>query len=125
MQVVEKTNNTVHAETQSSCFNVALVGGGSDCKALIQFLETDSLRNMHFHIIGVAGAEKHAPGLAYAREKGIYTTGDYRNLFALENINLIIEITGKEDVFSELMRTKPEHIKVMDHLSARLFWELM
>jgi signal transduction histidine kinase len=125
MQIVEKKQDTVQVETQSPCLNVALVGGGSDCKALIQFLETDSLHHIHFHIIGVVGAHKHAPGLAYAREKGIYTTSDYRNLFDLENLHLIIELTGRDDVLREIVRSKPEHLKVMDHLSARLFWELI
>ena len=125
MQVVEKTNDTVQTEKQSSCLNVAIVGGGSDCKALIQFLEKHDLRHLHVHIIGVAGANKHSPGLAYAREKGIYTTSDYRNLFDLENLHLIIELTGRDDVLREIVRSKPKHLKVMDHLSARLFWELI
>ena len=125
MHVVEKTHDTVQAETQSGCLNIALVGGGSDSKALIQFLETRSLRYLHLHIIGVAGANKHSPGLAYAREKGIYTISDYRNLFNLENLHLIIELTGRDDVLREIVRSKPKHLKVMDHLSARLFWEFI
>ena len=125
MQVFEKTHDTVQVETQSSCLNVALVGGGSDCKALIEFLETDSLRHIHFNIIGVAGANKHSPGLAYAREKGIYTTSDYRNLFDLENLHFIIELTGSDDVLREIVRSKPKHLKVMDQTSARLFWEFI
>jgi nitrogen-specific signal transduction histidine kinase len=73
----------------------------------------------------VAGANKHSPGLAYAREKGIYTTSDYRNLFDLENLHLIIELTGRDDVLGEIVRRKPKHLKVMDHLSARLLWEVI
>jgi nitrogen-specific signal transduction histidine kinase len=125
MQVIERTHNTAQAETQSSCLNVALVGGGSDCRVLIQFLEAQSLKHFNVHIAGVADPLEEAPALMYAKEKGIFTTNNYRDLFALENLHLIIEITGKEDVFSELMRTKPEQVKVMDHVSARLFWELM
>ncbi len=125
MQVVETIHDTVQDERQPELLNIALVGGGSGCKALIQFLETHILRHIHVHIIGVAGAHKHAPGLAYAREKGIYTTSDYRNLFDLENLHLIIELTGRDDVLREIVRSKPKHLKVMDHLSARLFWELI
>jgi hypothetical protein len=124
MQVVETTHDIVQAETQS-VLNIALVGGGSDCKSLIQFLEAHKLQHFHVHIIGVAGANEHSPGLAYAREKGIYTTSDYRNLFNLENLHLIIELTGRNEVLHEIVRSKPKHIKVMDHVSARLFWELI
>ena len=125
MHVVEKTNDTVQAETQSECLNIALVGGGSDCKSLIQFLESHRLQHFHVHIIGVADLREDAPGLVCAKEMGIFTTSDYRDLFALNNLHLIIEITGRDDVLAELLQTKPENIKVMDHLSARLFWELI
>lgn len=54
MQIVEKTYPTVQAEAQSERFNIVLVGGGSDCKSLIQFLEAWRLQHFHVHIIGVA-----------------------------------------------------------------------
>ena len=125
MQVVETTHDTVQDERQPERFNIALAGGGSGCKALIQFLEAHRLQHFHIHIVGVADLREDAPGLAYAKEKGIFTTSNYRDLFALDNLHMIIEITGREDVFAELMQIKPEHVKVMDHVSARLFWELM
>jgi nitrogen-specific signal transduction histidine kinase len=125
MHVVETKHNTGQAETQSECLNIALVGGGSGCKALIQFLEAHKLQHFHVHVVGVADLREDAPGLVYAKEKGIFTTSEYRDLFALENLHMIIEITGRGDVFVELMQTKPEHVKVMDHVSARLFWELI
>jgi len=125
MQAVEKTPDKVQAETQSERLNIALVGGGSNCKSLIQFLEAHRLQHFHVSIVGVADPREDAPGLVYAKEMGIFTSGNYRDLFALENLHLIIEITGRDDVLAELMQTKPEHVKVMDHVSARLFRELM
>jgi signal transduction histidine kinase len=125
MRAVKTTDDTLQAETQSECLNIALVGGGSGCKALIQFLEAHRLQHFHVHIVGVADLREDAPGLVYAKEKGIFTTSNYRDLFALENLHVIIEITGRDDVLAELMQTKPEHVKVMDHVSARLFWELI
>jgi nitrogen-specific signal transduction histidine kinase len=125
MQIVERTHDTIRAETQSECLNIAFVGGGSGCKAFIQFLETQSLKHFHVHIVGVADLKEHAPGLKYAKEKGVFTTSDYKDLFALQNLHLIIESTGREDVFAELIQTKPDHVEVMDRASARLFWELI
>ncbi|UCG11640.1 MAG: hypothetical protein JSU72_14040 [Deltaproteobacteria bacterium] len=125
MHVIEKAHDTVQVETQSEYLNIALMGGGSASKALIQFFETHGLQHFRVHITGVADPREDAPGLLYAREKGIFTTKEYRDLFALKHLHLIIEITGREDVFAELMRTKPHHVKVMDHATARLFWELI
>jgi signal transduction histidine kinase len=105
--------------------NIALVGGGSDCKSLIIFLETHTLRQIHVNIIGVADPRENAPGLVYARDKGIYTTSDFSDLFDLMDLHLLIEITGEDCVLDEIIQTKPHDLKVMDHLSARLFWELI
>jgi hypothetical protein len=60
MQVVEKTHPTVQAETQSSYLRVALMGGGSDCKSLNQFLEAQRLQHFRVHIIGVADLREDA-----------------------------------------------------------------
>jgi signal transduction histidine kinase len=43
----------------------------------------------------------------------------------LEDLHLLIEITGCDDVLDEIIKTKPRRLKVMDHLSARLLWELI
>jgi PAS domain S-box-containing protein len=59
----------------------------------------------------------------YARERGIYTTVDYHNLYQLKDLNLIIELVGSDDGAREISRTKPEHIRLMDNVAARLFWD--
>jgi signal transduction histidine kinase len=114
-----------YPETEPGVVNVALVGGGSRCKLLLIFLETHAFRHIHVNIVGVADLRENASGLVYARNKGIYTTKDFRDFFALENLHLLIELTGRDDVLDEIIRTKPRYLKVMDHLSARLFWELI
>ena len=122
---MQSVQSVPQGEAELSCLNIALVGGGSGGRALIKFLETHRLRNLHLCIVGVADLSEDAPGVAYARKKGIYTTTDYRDFFSLADLHLLIEITGREDVLDELMRSKPKEVKVIDHLSARLFWDLI
>ena len=114
-----------YPETESVEVNIALVGGGSGCKSLITFLEIHPLSHLCVNIVGVADPDTNAPGLVYARKKGIYTTKDFRDFFALKDLHLLIEITGHDEVLDEIIKTKPRHLKVMDHLSASLFWELI
>jgi signal transduction histidine kinase len=114
-----------YPETETGEVNIALVGGGPACKSLIIFLETHTLHHIQINIVGVADPNEDAPGLVYARDKGIYTTRDFRDFFALEDLHLLIEITGSNDVLDEIMKTKPRHLRVMGHLSARLFWEVI
>jgi signal transduction histidine kinase len=114
-----------YLETEPGVINIALVGGGLACKSLIKFLETHTPSHSHITIVGVADPSEEAPGLVYARNKGIYTTNDFRDLFALDDLHLLIEISGQDDVLEELLRKKPNQVKIMDHVSAGLFWELI
>jgi signal transduction histidine kinase len=114
-----------YPETEPGEVNIALVGGGPGCKSLITFLETHSLHHIQVNIVGVADPNENAPGLVHARNKGIYTTKDFRDLFDLEGLHLLIEISGSDDVLDEIIESKPRHLKVMGHLSARLFWEVI
>ena len=61
MQVVETTHDTVQDERQSECLNIALVGGGSGCKALIQFLEAHMIQHFQFNVVCLLSytADKH------------------------------------------------------------------
>ena len=114
-----------YPETETGKVNIALVGGGPGCKSLIIFLETHTLHHIQVNIVGVADPSENAPGLVYARDKGIYTTRDFRDFFGLQDLHLLIEITGSDDVLDEIMKSKPRHLRVMGHLSARLFWEVI
>ncbi|MBW1859001.1 MAG: hypothetical protein JRI70_02745 [Deltaproteobacteria bacterium] len=75
-------------------------------------------------LIGVASIDPQAVGYLYAQEKGVFTTQDYRDLYKLKDLNIIIELTGRPEVASEIFRTKPEHVRLMDHVAARLFWDI-
>jgi signal transduction histidine kinase len=125
MMIRNRARYKDYPETDSAEVNVALVGGGPDCKALIIFLETHSFRHIHLNIVGVADSSENAQGLVYARDQGIYTTRDFRDFFGLADLHLLIETTGRDDILDEIIKTKPRHLKVMGHLSARLLLEVI
>ncbi|MGD8915949.1 MAG: histidine kinase dimerization/phospho-acceptor domain-containing protein [Syntrophobacterales bacterium] len=125
MIIPDQAKHRDYPETEPGEVNIALVGGGPGCKSLITFLETHTLRHIQVNIVGVADPNENGPGLVYARDKGIYTSKDFRDLFDLEDLHLLIEITGSDDILEEIIKSKPRHLKVMGHLSARLFWEVI
>jgi PAS domain S-box-containing protein len=77
------------------------------------------------HIVGVADINPEAPGLEQARALGILTTEDYRDLFGIDGLNLIIELSGNPAVAMAIQDEKPSHIQLMDHTMARLFWDFI
>jgi PAS domain S-box-containing protein len=37
---------------------------------------------------------------------------------------MIIELTRRDEMANEIFRTKPDHVRVMDHVAARVFWDV-
>ena len=103
---------------------LAIVGGGAECKALMDVIFADKAPRRRTRLIGIACADPHAEGYTYAQEKGVYATTDYHNLYKLEDLNIIIELTGRSEVADEICQTKPQHVRVIDHVCAHLFWEV-
>jgi predicted dehydrogenase len=77
--------------------NVAIVGGGLGCKAIMDMIFAERLSGLRMKLIGVADINPKAMGYRYAQEKGIYTTTDYRGLYKFKDLDMIIEVTGDED----------------------------
>ena len=105
-------------------FNVAIVGGGPGSKAIIDIILDKKLSQLQMNLIGVADPNPDSVGYRYAQEKGIFTTGDYKALYKLKGLNMILELTGREEVANEISQNKPKNVRMMDHVAAYLFWDI-
>ncbi|OQY14381.1 MAG: hypothetical protein B6I30_00745 [Desulfobacteraceae bacterium 4572_187] len=101
---------------------IAIVGGGSVCKAILDILFSKYLRDRKPDILGVADIDESAEGLKYAAEKGIYTTSDYTELFKFKDLDLILELTKDENLREALIKDKPSGVLLIDHFDAVLVW---
>ncbi len=108
----------------AQALNVAIIGGGPGCRAIMDMIFAEKLSGLRMNLIGVADLNPKAAGYSYARERNIYTTTDYRDLFKLKDLNMIIEVTGNEALTEEISRTKPGHVHLIDHVAARVFWDI-
>jgi len=103
---------------------IAVVGGGSRCIYLMDLLETHTFTIVHPTIIAVADIDNNAPGLIKAKEDDIFTTTDYNDIFNLDDVDLIIELTGSMDIYNDILTKKNKSVRAMAHSTARLFWEI-
>ena len=103
--------------------NIAVVGGGTRCRTLLDSIEKHTFRELHPKVVAVADPNENAPGLVKARGKGLFVTGDYNDFFERDDIDLIIELTGKEDVYNDILLKKKETVRAINHRTATLFWE--
>ncbi|MBW1939018.1 MAG: PAS domain S-box protein [Deltaproteobacteria bacterium] len=109
---------------EAQALNVAIVGDGLGCKAIMDLILGKRLSQLQMKLIGVAYKNPESVGYRFAKKSGIYVTRDYRDFYNLKDLNMIIELTGHKEVADEISRTKPDHVRVMDHVGARVFWDL-
>ncbi|HEY7533134.1 MAG TPA: sensor histidine kinase [Nitrospiraceae bacterium] len=101
--------------------NVGIIGAGHGGTALMEIFANDPL----VEIVGVAEINSKAPGLTLAKRLNIPVTKDYRDLLALEQIDLIIDVTGNLDVEQFLQDFHRMGVTVIGGASAKFMWQLI
>jgi signal transduction histidine kinase len=101
---------------------IAIIGGGKRCEQILKVLEADRLHHLRAEVVAVADVNPEAPGFLKAKNKGIFTTRDYMEFFDLPDLelDLVIELTGNEQLLEDLIRHKPQHLRVLDLAMSRL-----
>ena len=69
--------------------NIAVVGGGTRCRRLMEVVEQHTFQEIQPKIVAVADINDLAPGICKARDQGLFVTRNYNDLFDLENGLLI------------------------------------
>ena len=104
--------------------NIAVVGGGVRCRILLELIEKHVFAELKPRIVAVADINNDAPGLRKAKAKGLFITNDYNEFFDRDDIDLIIELTGDNEVFFDILSKKKKSVRAINHHTARLFWEV-
>jgi two-component system, NtrC family, sensor kinase len=104
--------------------NIAIVGGGKRCKKLMEVIERHTFVEIDPKIIAVADRRTDAPGLLKAVEKGLMITTDYNDFFKMDEIELIIELTGNKAVYDDIMKKIKKDVRAISARTAQLFWEI-
>ena len=104
---------------------IGIVGGGNFCRELLELVFEDGADFLHPVILGVADLDDKAPGLRYARARGIFTTDNFYDLYQLKDIDLLIELTYDHTLIDIINSTKPDGLRLVDHVMARSLWSLL
>ena len=105
--------------------NIAIVGGGNFCKKLLQLLFSEPFEDCHPTILGVADIDNRAEGRVLAEQMGIFTTADYRELYALKDLQVLIELTPDAEFGSIIKKEIPAGVELIDHVNARTVWSAL
>ncbi|MBT3217562.1 MAG: PAS domain-containing protein [Proteobacteria bacterium] len=100
------------------------VGAGPGCRAVLELYEEGRLSFFLPEILAVVDVDVDAPGLRFARERGWRTFTSIEDALSLPGVDLVVELTGSDSVVKEIHRFLPTGARVMDHVLARVFWDL-
>lgn len=105
--------------------NVVFVGGGRGCYDILRLLDSYNPARLKPTILGVIDPDKNGIGIKYARQLG-YPTGDDLGVYLKDSrVNLIVELTGDDDVLQRINEEKLPSIKVLNHLAALFLWDII
>lgn len=90
---------------------------------VLELLEQGRLANIGIVAAGVVDPDAEAPAMQLARDRGIATLADLEEGLGLPDLELIVELTGSDEVLDRVRRAAPAGIRVIDHGMARVVWE--
>ncbi len=102
----------------------AFVGAGPGCRAVLELFQQGRLPFLNLEILAVVDLDPRAEGMRFAREQGWRTLTRIDDALALDGLQLVIELTGRDEVLEEIYQHLPSGVRVMDHVMARVFWDL-
>ena len=102
--------------------NIAVIGGGQFCKKLLELLFSDDFKDQRPNVLGVSDVNSQAPGMEYAKQLNIPTMSDYRELYHIEELQVLLELTADIGLGSIISKEKPSDVILIDHIEARSIW---
>ncbi|MBD1378778.1 sigma 54-interacting transcriptional regulator [Metabacillus arenae] len=100
--------------------SVMIVGAGKGGLALLKMLiETNVME-----VAAVIDKNEQAPGLAYARNKGILTSLDWEPILS-EQIDIVVEATGSEEVLQKLLKKRSRKTVIIPGSVAHIVTKLI
>jgi PAS domain S-box-containing protein len=99
---------------------VMIVGAGKGGTAILKILKETAVLDVKL----VVDHNPSAPGLQFAIQEGIQTGSDWRPLLS-DDIDIIIEVTGKHEVFEELRDARSKNTVLIPGSVAFLISKLM
>lgn len=104
---------------------IAIIGGGKRCRAFLEMFDARRFPNLGAEIVAVADPNPEAAGIRLAREKNIFTTVDYKDFYGIKDLDLVIELTGQEELLEDFLRNNPARVRVLEAAISRLFGDIL
>ncbi|WP_188206109.1 sigma 54-interacting transcriptional regulator [Alkalibacillus aidingensis] len=99
---------------------VLIVGAGQGGTAILNLFQQVEI----LHVKAVADIDPHAPGINLAKQYSITTYHSYDEALN-EPVDIIVETTGKEQVFQDIKNNKPQQAVLIPGSVAHIMFDLL
>ncbi|MBL7212653.1 MAG: PAS domain-containing protein [Desulfobacteraceae bacterium] len=112
-------------DNKPSVMNIALVGGKSYCKEILEKTSLDQKEGeITEGIVAVADPDPQSPGMLLAGQLGLITVNDYHELYDPRyDIHLIIVLIPEQNILEDILKTRPPNIRILSYKVFELFWK--
>jgi two-component system, NtrC family, sensor kinase len=100
--------------------NIAIMGGGRDCRFFLDLIRENPSPIYNIKILGVCDKNPAAKGMLLAKQMGIYTTSNLHDLLHIDQLDSVLELTGKQHVLLEIIRLRPKGVGVLEFKDKRI-----
>ncbi|MBW2247036.1 MAG: PAS domain-containing protein [Deltaproteobacteria bacterium] len=109
---------------QCQVLNVGVVARGSRCLSIMRALK--SIKPIHFQlkIAGIAAVSKSIACYKYAGEMDIELFDNYIELLSLDHLDFILELTGEQQILSDLVNHKQPTVGILDRQASTLLLDI-
>ena len=100
---------------------------------LLVHLALEALRPLLFGLVWIAAATlvllyalgRGSLGAEAERYRSQCRRGDFQAALQIPDLELILELTGDSDILAEIYHKTHHGVRVIDHVSAQVFWDLI
>ncbi len=106
--------------------NIAIIGGTEFTADVLETTAAEYFEHASLaaKIVAVADSDPEAPGMVMARRLGLLTVQDYSEFFdPYYGIELIIILSPDQELFYEVLASRPQNVRIMSYQAFRMFWE--
>lgn len=104
--------------------NVGIVDRGSRCLSIMRTLRSIKPVHFQFKVAGIAAVTKSIACYKYAGEMDIELFDNYIEMLSMEHLDFILELTGEQDILSDLVKHKPPSVGILDRQASMLLLDI-
>jgi len=104
--------------------NVGVVARGSRCLSIMQTLRSIKPVHFQFKIAGIAAVTKSIACYKYAGEMDIELFDNYIEMLSMDHLDFILELTGDQQILSDLVKLKPPTVGILDRQASMLLLDI-